>query len=88
MCIFSPYLFRYDFLKIYDGDETSGTTAPSLGSFTGGLPTTKPQSTGRDMYLNFLSDFSVTFEGFELRFDAGKDIYKCIISIYLIITVF
>ena len=73
---FLSQLFRYDFLNIYDGDDISGTTSPKIGSFTGGLPTsaTKPQSTGRDMYLNFLSDDSQTYEGFKLQFDAGEDL--------------
>ena len=65
--IFIFFLFRYDFLRIYDGDSLFN---PELASLTG-TSANDVTSTGTELYINFISDGSVTTTGFQIQFDAG-----------------
>ena len=60
---------RYDFLYVYDGADEFGT---QLAQLDGDSIPNPIQSTGRDMFLNFLSDDSETRAGFQIQFEAGK----------------
>ena len=60
--------FSYDFLNVYDGPSVLDI---EIASLSGILPDTVT-STGPDMFLNFLTDSSVTAPGFKIRYDAGK----------------
>ena len=70
------YHFRYEFLHVYDGDSLF---APELAKLTGNSSSLQVQlllgdvrSTGRDIFINFLSDDTETRPGFIIQFDAGK----------------
>ena len=60
---------RYDFLYVYDGANEFGT---QLAQLDGDSIPNPIESTGRDMFLNFLSDDSETRAGFQIQFEAGK----------------
>ena len=57
-------------MYIYDGDST---LADVLGSFTGFETATPVQSTGADLYINFVSDETETLSGFSLQYEIGKN---------------
>ena len=95
MCIFSSYLFRWDFLNVYDGDYMDGIFSAQLGSLTGSNLPDNITSTGKDIYLNLISDETQNGMGFKIQFDAGKkntpntflekNVYLKIIYIYIYI---
>ena len=57
-------------MHVYDGSDVFGT---ELGKLHGNAIPAAVESTGRDMFLNFLSDYSTTETGFQLTFEAGKN---------------
>ena len=57
---------------MYDGATDDGLLAPQLAQLHGDNTPAPIESTGRDMYLKFESDSSVSTDGFQLRFEAGK----------------
>ena len=57
-------------MDVYDGDDMN---APMIARLTGILPSAV-MSTGRDIFINFLSDISLTKLGFRIEFNAGKNI--------------
>ena len=59
---------------MYDGANEFGT---QLAQLDGDSIPNPVESTGRDMFLRFLSDESETRAGFQLQFEAGK---LCILS--------
>lgn len=59
-------------MYVYDGDSTS---APEIASLTGTLPD-ELMSTGRDIFINFISDDSETTLGFRIQFDTSKKIFN------------
>ena len=61
--------FSYDFLYVYDGTDVFAT---EIARLTGNSIPADVTSTGRDVFLNFVSDESKNRNGFKLRFDAGK----------------
>ncbi|XP_063961475.1 uncharacterized protein LOC129269155 [Lytechinus pictus] len=57
----------YDYVALYDGPDEN---APLVGYYCGSkVPTTRFQSTGRDMFIKFSSDGSVVLTGFKAIFD-------------------
>ena len=54
---------------MYDGADEFGT---QLAQLDGDSIPNPIESTGRDMFLNFLSDDSETRAGFQIQFEAGK----------------
>lgn len=66
--------FSYDFVYVYDGDNRF---ADEIARLTGspdekdGFPFTV-MSTGRDIFIYFLSDDTETTSGFKIQFEAGK----------------
>ena len=62
---------NWDTFSVYDGADTS---APLMGTYCGSLIPTSIESSGRDMYVSFKSDYSITRRGFEVRvnFQEGK----------------
>lgn len=53
---------RFDYLDIFDGPSTS---SPLIGRFCGNVvPTERIRSTSNMMTLNFITDASVTHDGF------------------------
>ena len=63
----SIFLFRYDFVIIYDGGSVFDI---QLAILTGILPGAVT-STGTELFINFVTDGSVTTAGFRIQFDAG-----------------
>ena len=61
------FIFRYDFVYVYDGSDAFGTL---VGTLTGVLPTGLT-STGTDMFITFISDDSETTPGFRIEFAAS-----------------
>ena len=61
--------FRYDFVKVYDGNSIS---ANMLGSYTGNTLPTAIVSTGPNILINLLSDISTVNNGFRVQYSAGK----------------
>ena len=58
--------FRYDFVYVYDGGNSFVTEIAVLtGTFTEDVT-----STGTELFINFLSDDTVTAAGFRIQFDA------------------
>ncbi|CAN5126417.1 hypothetical protein BH09BAC5_BH09BAC5_21050 [soil metagenome] len=53
--------YSYDFLRVYDGINNA---APLLGSFTGNTVPPTLYSTSGKLYIEFSSDWSVTYSGF------------------------
>lgn len=53
--------WNYDYLYIYDGTSAA---APLLGAFTGNTPPPAFTSTSGAFFLQFYSDFSITYSGF------------------------
>ena len=62
----SIFLFRYDFVIIYDGGSVFDI---QLAILTGILPGAVT-STGTELFINFVSDVTVTEAGFRIQFDA------------------
>ena len=63
------YYFRYDFVRIYDGDSKE---ANELASLTGtGLETSIFTSSGSAITIRFQSDLSTERSGFSLEYSAG-----------------
>ena len=60
--------FRYDFLRIYDGDSIFATEITSLT----GIHSDPVMSSGPDMYLNFVSDYSTGEAGFRIQYEPSK----------------
>ena len=63
------YIFRYDFVKVYDGIDELGTQLGG-GDLTGGPPA-QITSTGTDIFIRFTTDSSETTAGFRIEFEAG-----------------
>ena len=63
---------------MYDGATDDGLLAPQLAQLHGDSTPAPIESTGRDMYLKFESDGSVSTAGFQIQFEAGKS------NVYLI----
>ena len=61
--------FSWDHLYVYDGTDVFAT---EIAKLTGNSIPADVTSTGRDVFLNFVSDESKNRNGFKLRFDAGK----------------
>ena len=61
-------IFRYDFLHIYDGDSVFATEITSLT----GSHSDPVMSSGPDMYLNFVSDYSTGNAGFRIQYEPSK----------------
>ena len=62
-------IFRYDFLRVYDGDSVFAT---EIGVLTG-LQLDPVMSSGPDIYLNFLSDQSEQTAGFRIQYERSKN---------------
>jgi len=58
---------NYDFLKIYDGPNTS---SPQIGNYTGTNAPSSVTATSGTMTLQWTSDISVTYPGFTARWGA------------------
>ena len=70
----STLISSYDYLRVYDGDNIA---SPLIAVLTGSdIAGGRYWSTGRDIYLNLVSDGSVTRPGFTIQFDAGSDLFK------------
>ena len=70
MCL--TLIFSYDYLRVYDGDSVA---SPLVSIWTGNsIVGEKYLSSGRDIYLNLVSDGSVTRSGFKIQFDAGSSL--------------
>ena len=54
---------------MYDGDSASGS---QLGSLTGESKPADVVSTGRDIFINLVSDSDQAKKGFHLQYAAGK----------------
>ena len=59
-------------MYVYDGDNVF---APEIAVLTGILPD-DVSSTGRDIYISFISDDTVTTSGFIIHFDSGKKLFS------------
>ena len=57
---------------MYDGATDDGLLAPQLAQLHGYSTPVPIESTGRDMYLKFESDGSVSTTGFQIQFEASK----------------
>ena len=57
---------------MFDGATDDGLLAPQLAQLHGDNTPAPIESTGRDMYLKFESDGSVSTAGFQIQFEAGK----------------
>lgn len=63
----------YDYVALYNGPDQNASTL--VGRYCGSnVPTTTFQSTGRDMFIMFSSDGTVTNTGFkaDFNFDIGE----------------
>ena len=69
-CKYICICFRYDFVKVYDGDSN---TASVLGSFTGNNLPSGITSTGHSILIHLLSDHSMVKNGFRIQYDTGKE---------------
>ncbi|XP_071826204.1 cubilin-like isoform X2 [Apostichopus japonicus] len=58
---------NYDYLVVYDGSNTS---TPLTGKLCGNTPPDQLTSTANTMLLNFVTDSSRTFEGFQATYQA------------------
>ena len=68
-------------MYVYDGDNAFAT---EIAVLTGILPG-DVSSTGRDIYISFISDVSETASGFRIHFDTGKKLFSWIILQKLLI---
>ena len=59
-------------MYVYDGATDDGLLSPQLAQLHGDSTPAPIESTGRDMYLKFESDSSVSTAGFQIQFEAGK----------------
>ena len=64
--------FSYDFVYIYDGDRIF---ASEIGSLTGNILPGEIVSTGADIFINLISDFSEAMTGFKIQYAAGNKYY-------------
>ena len=60
--------FSYDFLTIYDGDSFFALELIELS----GDSTQDVVSSGRDIFIQFISDESEVRYGFRIQYEAGK----------------
>ena len=63
--------FRYDFVRIYDGENEFAT---ELAALTGILPS-PVESTGNTVFINFQSDYGNDDDlstGFKIEYEAGE----------------
>ena len=58
-------------MYVYDGDSMF---EGEIARLTGILPD-EVMSTGRDIFINFLSDDSEATSGFQIQFNAGKKLF-------------
>ena len=65
---------------MYDGATDDGLLSPQLAQLHGDNTPAPIESTGRDMYLKFESDGSVSTAGFQIQFEAGKWYSKLIVN--------
>ena len=57
---------------MYDGATDDGLLSPQVAQLHGDSTPAPIESTGRDMYLKFESDGSVSTAGFQIQFEQGK----------------
>ncbi|CAJ0947313.1 unnamed protein product [Ranitomeya imitator] len=65
---------RYDYLAIFNGGATDNNL--QIGKFCGDVPPATIYSDGNEMLVQFVSDLSVTADGFEAVYRM-KDVLKC-----------
>ena len=63
---------NWDTFSVYNGADT---TVPLIGKYCGSLIPASIESTGRDMYALFKSDYSITSRGFKVQvsFEDSKE---------------
>ena len=72
---FELYIYRKDFVYIYDGGNITDTPAQT---WTGSVDFGEfYQSSGQDVYIRFTSDSASSVNlGFEIEYEAGKNMIK------------
>ena len=74
------YNFRYDSVKIYNGGDASSTLIDTFcgTSSSNKYPPNAPViSSGNQMYIQFMTDYSYVDKGFHLKHRPGKFLFDC-----------